>query len=223
MHFLLALLALALAAPACPALLATTELTAAGHPAPPLRNISILALTGSLRKHSANAALARAAAASSPSVTLAPRLDGLPYFDADLEAAPPLPPPVAALRAQALAADAFIFATPEYNGAPSGVFKNAYDWLSRAGAEGASPLKGKPFAMLSAGGSSGGARAQRAIVAMVGDVGMVPVGGVGAVAVQLWDGVTRFDATTGELTDEGVRAKIAALVRELEAAAAAAQ
>ena len=184
------------------------------------RNVTLLALTGSLRRLSANAALARAAAAASPALSLAPRLDALPYFDADLEAAPPLPAPVAALRALAAAADGFLLASPEYNAAPSAVLKNAIDWLSRPGPEGASPLRGKPYALVSAGGGSGGLRGQRALAAVLGDLGMAQVGAAGApVAVQIWDGAPHFDGDTGDLTDPRVRAQIGALVLELEEAA----
>ena len=63
---------------------------------------------------------------------------------------------VEALRKQAFAASGFFFATPEYNGFTSAALKNAIDWLSRAGPEGVSPLKGKPMAIVSAGGGGGG-------------------------------------------------------------------
>jgi chromate reductase len=122
---------------------------------------------------------------------------------------------VTALRTLAFTADAFLFATPEYNAAPSAVLKNAIDWLSRPlPPEGTSPLAGKPYAMISAGGSSGGMRAQRALVDIVSDLRMVRVGG--QVAVKLWDGVARFDVATGDLMDPDVRLQIVALVKKLE-------
>ena len=180
---------------------------------------TILALSGSLRRLSSNSALARAAAEASPSVQLAPlRLDELPFFDADVEAAG-LPHPVAELREAAFAASGFFFATPEYNGVTSAALKNALDWLSRSGPEGASPLKGKPYAVVSAGGGSGGARAQASIDTIAGTSGMVRVGGGAPVAVKLFDGVARFDEETGDLVDAEVRAAVGALVEELEGAA----
>lgn len=110
-------------------------------------SVSILAFGGSLRALSSNAALARFAASASPAVTLAAKLDNLPFYDQDIEDKA-LPASVVELRRQAFAASGFFFATPEYNGFTSAVLKNAIDWLSRAGPEGASPLKGKPFAIV---------------------------------------------------------------------------
>jgi chromate reductase len=182
---------------------------------------AILALSGSLRRASANSGLLRAAMAGSSSVAAAPvLLSELPFFDADVEAAPEgLPPAVAALRAAAFAARGFLFATPEYNGLTSAVLKNALDWLSRRGPEGRSPLSGKPFAVVSAGGSFGGARAQRSVEAIAGDVGMKKVDGRPQIAVKLFDGVRRFDEATGDLLDGAVRAELDALVAALEAQA----
>lgn len=177
------------------------------------RNVTVLALSGSLRRLSANSALARSASAVSPFVVLAPRLDALPFFNADMEAAPPLPVAVASLRAQAFAADAFIFATPEYNAAIPAVLKNAIDWLSRDGPEGALPLYGKPYGVVSAAGRSGGRRAQANLAAVLADSAMVLVGD--AVSVNLWDGKKRFSSKSGNLTDTSIREDIRVLVKAL--------
>jgi len=81
-----------------------------------------------------------------------------PLYDGDLETADGLPEAVTLLQQQILAADAVIIATPEYNGAVSGVLKNALDWISRGGAN---PLKDKPVAIMSAAaGRTGGTLAQ---------------------------------------------------------------
>lgn len=186
---------------------------------PKAHNVTILALSGSLRRLSSNAALARAAAATSPAVVLGPRLNALPFFDADVEAGPPVPS-VVELRALAFEADAFLFATPEYNAATSAVLKNAIDWLSRRGPEGRSPLAGKPYAAMSAGGRSGGMRAQKNLAAVVADSDMTRAGDT-VVAVNLFDGSRRFSPETGDLEDAGVRARVENLVKELLAAARA--
>ncbi len=124
------------------------------------------------------------------------------------------------MRKQAFAASGFFFATPEYNGFTSAALKNAIDWLSRDGPEGVSPLKGKPMAIVSAGGGGGGIRAQRNLAAIGTDFRMPMIGEVGGIAVRLFDGTQRFTAE-GDLVDEGVRAAIAALVAQLDAAAKA--
>lgn len=180
----------------------------------------ILAFGGSLRARSSNNALARFAASLSPSVVLAPKLDTLPFFDQDVEDAG-IPSPVLALRKLAFECNAFLFSTPEYNGFTSAALKNAIDWLSRAGPEGASPLKGKPFAVMSAGGGMAGMRAQKNIIAIANDFKMPQVGAETPVAIKLYDGVSRFDVTSGDLVDTAVKEQIAALLKQLEAAAAA--
>ena len=202
-------------------ILTGSELDAEGVESPRSRhrNASVLILVGSLRRLSSNAGIARAAAACSPQMVLAPRLDSLPYFDADIES--PLPHSVAALRALAFSADGFWFQTPEYNGATSAVLKNAIDWLSRSGPEGVSPLKGKLYSVASAGGGGGGSRGQANIAAVVRDSEMVRVGGLEQepLAIKLWDGTKRFSAETGDLEHTGTIERVCALAHELLQAA----
>ena len=181
--------------------------------------VSILALSGSLRKLSANTALTRAAVMASSSMVLAPPLDLLPFFNEDLEQNG-MPQPVRDLRELAFSASGFFFATPEYNGFTSAVLKNAMDWLSRDGPEGVSPLKGKPFAVVSAGGSGGGCSGGFNISAIGARFKMkyivpddIPI------AVKLFDGVTRFDPVTGNVIDKKLRDSISGLVVKLEKAA----
>ena len=93
----------------------------------------LLAISGSLRRGSYNAALLEAAAAGCPpdvEFVVWRDLAGLPAYDEDLDAVPP-PAPVAALRAEIERADAVLTATPEYNGSVPGALKNALDWASR--------------------------------------------------------------------------------------------
>ena len=114
---------------------------------------NILAISGSLRQASRNTALLREAV----------RLFGdcrpdyanlhLPLYDGDLEDRVGLPPEVVALNDQIRAADAIIIATPEYNKMIPGVLKNALDWISRDKPQ---PLAGKPVAIISTTGRSGG-------------------------------------------------------------------
>ena len=92
--------------------------------------MNVLALAGSLRAASVNAALCRAAARLAPPglhITVYAALGALPLFNPDLEASPPRA--VAQFRAAIGAADALILASPEYAHGISGVMKNALDWL----------------------------------------------------------------------------------------------
>jgi chromate reductase, NAD(P)H dehydrogenase (quinone) len=93
----------------------------------------ILALTGSLRAHSINTELLRAAAALvSPGtrVHFSDALGQLPHFNPDLDAEGVTPPAsVAQLRAEIAAADALLISCPEYAHGVAGAFKNLLDWL----------------------------------------------------------------------------------------------
>ena len=94
----------------------------------------ILAVSGSLRAGSYNAALARAAADLAPAGVVVELYEGLgllPPYDQDLdEGGVEVPGPVADLRERIEAADALLIVTPEYNGSIPGVLKNAIDWAS---------------------------------------------------------------------------------------------
>lgn len=120
--------------------------------------LTLVGVSGSLRRDSSNTKLVREAA----------RLFGpsdftlgdirLPLYDADLEEAEGLPEAVRRLAGQIAAADAVVIATPEYNKNLSGALKNALDWISRAKP---APLAGKPVAIVSAAaGRAGGERSQ---------------------------------------------------------------
>ena len=108
--------------------------------------MKILAISGSLRAASNNSALLRAAARLAPagvSVELFGDLGKLPLFNPDLEAADP--PVVAGFRAQLVAADAVLIASPEYAHGVSGAMKNALDWMV-----GCEAFVHKPLALLNA-------------------------------------------------------------------------
>jgi len=93
--------------------------------------MDVIALAGSLRSASINAAFCRAAARLAPAgMRIAPYragLGSLPLFNPDLEAAPP--DTVRQFRDALGKADALIIASPEYAHGVSGVLKNALDWL----------------------------------------------------------------------------------------------
>src|SRR5437763_360015 len=109
----------------------------------------LLAVSGSLRGDSHNTRLLRAAAQQLPpgvELELYEGLKQVPPFNEDDEAMPA--PEVQAWRAEIEAADAVLFATPEYNSSIPGQLKNAVDWASRPKADAA--LRNKPVAVISA-------------------------------------------------------------------------
>ena len=112
----------------------------------------VLALPGSLRRASYNRLLLDAAAAHAPRsmrIEVYEALREVPLFDEDLEATDPDGPEgVRRLRDAIAAADGLLIATPEYNQSLPGVLKNAIDWLSRDTPRQASPLNGKPVAIV---------------------------------------------------------------------------
>jgi len=92
--------------------------------------MNILAIAGSLRAASINAALCRAASRLAPPgfhITVYDSLGSLPAFNVDLEPHPPRS--VSQFRDAVGATDALIIASPEYAHGISGVLKNALDWL----------------------------------------------------------------------------------------------
>lgn len=124
-----------------------------------MSDIKILGIPGSLRAGSYNKGLLRAAQELLPTgVTLDLfDLNGLPVFSEDIEKNPLAQ--VTDLKKQIRAADAILFATPEYNYSIPGGLKNAIDWASRP--YGDSAWLGKPAAIMGASiGRFGSARAQ---------------------------------------------------------------
>lgn len=115
----------------------------------------VLAFCGSLRADSLNLALLRLAERVAPELQFLGNdlIAELPLFNPDLDLAPAGPPAsVRHFRGLARAARAVVIASPEYIYAPSGVTKNALDWLDGCGA-----LDGKPTLLMSASpGHTGG-------------------------------------------------------------------
>ncbi len=114
----------------------------------------LLAVSGSLRRHSNNTRLLRALREEAPEgveITLWDGLKEIPPYDADDDGVPG-PPAVEEFRRLVREADAVVFATPEYNSSIPGALKNALDWGSRPLATNA--FRNKPVAVI---GSSVGA------------------------------------------------------------------
>jgi chromate reductase len=173
--------------------------------------VKLLGISGSLRAGSYNSMLVREAArVFAPDEFVFADLR-LPLYDGDLEARG-MPDSVLTLCDRIGAADAIVISTPEYNKNPSGVLKNALDWVSRVRPV---PLAGKPVAVVSAAaGLAGGQRATAALYLM-----LIPfkVRLVAEVEVAVGNAGDRFDGD-GRLTGER---PLAALEKQMAALRAA--
>jgi chromate reductase, NAD(P)H dehydrogenase (quinone) len=121
--------------------------------------MTIIGISGSLRSGSFNTMLLRHAQSLLPEgVTLdVVDITGIPFFDADVEAAG-TPDVVLDIKRRITEADGVLIATPEYNYSYTGVIKNALDWLSRGPVR---PFMDKPVAVIGASnGNFGSVRAQ---------------------------------------------------------------
>lgn len=169
--------------------------------------ITVLGLCGSLRRHSYNMAALRAARELAPEgvTVLIADLSAIPPYNDDVRDGQGFPAAVEHLRNQVRAADALLFATPEYNYSIPGVLKNAIDWVSRPPDQ---PFAGKPAAIMGASpGAQGTARAQYHLR----QVGVfLDLHFLNKPEVMIGGAADRFDAD-GKLKDE----KTAELIRKL--------
>jgi chromate reductase, NAD(P)H dehydrogenase (quinone) len=171
----------------------------------------VLGISGSLRRGSYNTALLRHASdvfeAEGAGFEIDDELRSIPPFDEDEEENEP--PAVARFRAAVAAADAVLFATPEYNSSIPGELKNALDWLSRPLAT--NPMRNKPAAVIGASiGAFGAVWAQADLRKVLGAMGARVVEGelaVGHVA-------DRFD-DHGRLNDPNLEEQLGEVVRAL--------
>jgi NAD(P)H-dependent FMN reductase len=167
--------------------------------------MKLLAINGSLRAVSSNAAIVRAVSRLAPSGSAVETYAGLatlPQFSPDLDIEP-LPEPVAALRLAIAAADGLVIASPEYAHGMPGSLKNALDWLVSA----TEPID-KPVLLISA-SPSGAAHAHAQLSEVLRTMSMRLVdGGAHVFSRAKLDG-------GGELADEGLLGAIAAAVVRL--------
>jgi chromate reductase len=139
----------------------------------------VLVFAGSTRADSFNRKLARATAEAlertEVEVTLADLRDyPMPLYDGDLEVAEGLPPRAKAFKELLRAHDAFVIASPEYNGSFPALVKNVIDWASRPepGEKSLEVFRGKTAALVSTspgpGGGVRGLRHLRELLEMIG-------------------------------------------------------
>jgi len=174
--------------------------------------LSILGIAGSLRRASYNRAALRAAQSLTPEGARLEicDIDGVPLFNQDLEREPPAA--VMVLKRHVRAADAILFATPEYNHSIPGVLKNVIDWASRP--YGDSAWAGKPVAVI--GASSGVAGTVRAQAHLRQVFVTLDMPALNRPQVMIAGAAQKFDAE-GNLTDDTARELIRQLLQNLVA------
>ncbi len=165
--------------------------------------IKVVAFCGSLRKASFNRMALNAFIERLPAGTSAQIIEiDWPLYNADIQAQG-FPDKVQAAQKAMIEAEGLVLVTPEYNYGPSGVLKNAIDWLSRMTPQ---PFAAKPIAMFGAsGGVLGTARAQyqlrQIMVFLDGRPVNKPEVMIGAAQTRFADGKLT-DEATGKLLGE---------------------
>ncbi len=176
-----------------------------------MTELTVLGVVGSLRKESYNRYALKAAQKLVPEgmqLDLV-ELHGIPVFNQDEEMTPPAT--VVEFKRQILAADAILFAVPEYNYSLPGGLKNAIDWASRP--YGNSAWAGKPAAMMGvSAGAFGTVRAQHQLRQILVCLDMSVVN---QPEVMIGQAPQRFDAE-GRLSDETTRKFIRKLLVALQ-------
>jgi NAD(P)H-dependent FMN reductase len=166
----------------------------------------IVGLSGSLRRHSFNSGLLRAAVEAMPegAVLEIGSIAEIPLYDGDIEAEG-IPAPVAALKDKVAAADGLLLVSPEYHNSSPGVFKNAIDWLSRPSSDIARIFRGKPVALIGASpGNFGTILSQAAWLPVLRTLGAEHWAEGRLMVSRAGD---MFDGE-GNLVDDGVREKL---------------
>lgn len=166
--------------------------------------ITIVGISGSLRRYSYNSGLLRAAAEAVPDgcSLKSGSINDIPLYNADVEETEGIPSVVEDLKNQIASADGLLMVTPENNNSMPGVFKNVIDWLTRPPEDKARIFGNLPVGLMGATpGSFGTAFSQYA---------WLPV--LRVLEAQVWSGrlvwvsgaMSKFDKE-GNLTDDKVR------------------
>ena len=168
-------------------------------------------IVGSNRRQSINRQLAQALAllgADSFAAGIV-RIDDLPMYNQDLEAA--LPDSVVRFKAEVEGSDAILFVTPEHSRSIPAVLKNAIDWGTRPW--GKNSWTGKTAAVTGTSqGAVATAVAQQHLRAVLGDIGMVVMGGEAYIGFK-----PGLIDEKHAVTDESVRKFLQAFVDQLAA------
>ncbi|XP_031473467.1 NADPH:quinone oxidoreductase [Nymphaea colorata] len=178
--------------------------------------LKVAALCGSLRRASYNRGLLRSAIAickeSIPGMHIEYiDIEPLPFLNTDLEVDKKFPPVVESFRKKIQEADSVLFASPEYNYSVTAPLKNAIDWASRS----PNVWADKPAAIVSAGGSLGGARSQYHLrqIGVFLDLHFI---NKPELYIRAFEPPRKFD-DDGNLIDEGEREKLKKVLLSLQA------
>ncbi|MET0499581.1 MAG: NADPH-dependent FMN reductase [Steroidobacteraceae bacterium] len=167
----------------------------------------IIGISGSLRRQSFNASLLAAAVELAPSGATVEigSIQDIPLYNFDVEHEQGIPPSVARLKEQIIAADALLLVTPEYNNSIPGVFKNVIDWLSRPPADAPRVFSQRPVGLIGASpGNFGTILSQNAWLPVLRTLGTRPWF---SSPLYVSSAAKVFDAE-GRLIDEAVREKL---------------
>ena len=168
-------------------------------------------IVGSNRRDSINRKLAQALAklgADRFDASIV-RIDDLPLYNQDLEAA--LPEPVVRFKSHIAEVDALLFVTPEHSRSIPAALKSAIDWGARPW--GKNSWTGKVAAVTGTSpGAVGTAVAQQHLRSVLGDIGVLVMGGEAYITYkpELVDG-------NGDIADESTRAFLKTFLDQLAA------
>jgi NAD(P)H-dependent FMN reductase len=151
-------------------------------------------------------------APDSLAVTVRDGIDLLPYYNSDLDTPATVPDVCTAWRDDVAAADALFLAVPEYNYGPSGVLKNAVDWLTRPLGEHA--IRDKVIAVVTSAGRGGGSHVQPPLIEILGLLGNTMVT---EPAIMIATGNDRI-SSDGTTTDPEIEALVKARLDGIVAA-----
>lgn len=179
------------------------------------QKLQLIGISGSLRRGSTNTAVLHSIKDALPMHDMEIfSLHGIPLYNED-EDADAACEAVRTFRRKIAAADAVVFATPEYNHGMSGVLKNALDWISRP--HGQSALKGKPVLNLTASPAfTGGVRAHQQLNETLAAIGARTIIRPQIVIGGIFDKVHEYRLTDAA-TLQFVLAGVEDLLREVKA------
>jgi chromate reductase len=177
------------------------------------KDFRILGLAGSLRRASFHRGILRAAHEVGPEWMSCESFDlsRIPYFNQDIEDEG-IPESVKELREKIRTHDAVLIATPEYDYAIPGVLTAALDWALRSRSD-PTPFRHKPVGIV--GASPGGGRTASGQMVLRQILLHSPAYVMPEPQMLIPFSRQKFDAETGDLTDEETRDRLRRVLEAL--------